>query len=55
MEAFDAMIPEIVRATSEWVEDRYGRIAGWAAFWGLVVGLPIGGIALVVLSVSYGR
>jgi hypothetical protein len=55
MEAFDVMIPEIVRGTSDWVEDRYGRIAGLATFWELIVGVPVGGIALIVLFATDGK
>jgi uncharacterized BrkB/YihY/UPF0761 family membrane protein len=45
MEMLATLVPEIVQSTSTWVEDRYGRAAGWAAFFGMLVAAPL----LVVL------
>lgn len=48
MDAFDVFIPAIVQGASEWVEDRYGRFAGWVAFFGLLIGLPVLAITLMI-------
>lgn len=49
METLDIFLPEIALRASRWVERRFGRMAGWAVFLGLLIGLPVALIAYVVL------
>jgi hypothetical protein len=51
MENLETFIPEIVQLGSEWIEDRDGRVAGWIAFLGLLIGLPASAI-LTALCVA---
>ena len=54
MESIGDIIPDIIRAASDWVEDRYGRFAAWAAFFVLLVVVPVIAIVLVVTLYSLG-
>lgn len=50
MDNLDMFLPDIALRASEWTEKRFGRLAGWAVFLGLLIGLPC---AIIVVAISY--